>query len=237
MAVDEQNLFVRAVRRCNRRLLTYNLPFVVYFAAFIVMARLGYDLDHFAKTGNTVMLVFFCVGMLMALPALVAGWNMVKWVRRKLDPGKHPSFAVFGAGGRLRGRSGEASEALLAGPFLLESDYVRMTDEWIATFDKWGFEVHRLEDVVWIFTTEYTETVNAVVEVAHEDGFALKTIGGDTVSVSMGSQEAAASILDEIEARVPWAVRGYSDELQQAWLYAREDFLAKVAARRESGGG
>ncbi|MFH2203836.1 MAG: hypothetical protein ABIJ96_12015 [Elusimicrobiota bacterium] len=235
MDTPEDNIFAEAVRRYNRKLVIWNLPILLYFAAVIIASRLGFDFDKAVQSGNWLLAVFMGGGFLLGIPALFACWNMVKWIRRTMNPECHPSFAPFWEGGALAGEIAAASAALADGPFITESDYLKITDEWIGVFAKWGFEVYRLDDVVWIYSTLSSESVN-MIEVSSEEGFAMRTKQGGEIPITVSSGAEAKQILVAIAERIPWVAQGYAPELVEMWELRRQQFLGWVERRREDPG-
>jgi hypothetical protein len=157
-------------------------------------------------------------------------WGLLLVIRRTSDPASHPVLKALARFGPLDFVTSRI-EAEMAGEHQ-KIGKLNLTNSWVVYEDRANLKATRFEDVTWIYkhitTQRYygipiSKTYTAMVYDRH--GAKLELVGGR-------KEQPTDEMLRAIAGRAPWAVMGFSHELDQAWKKDRNGFLAAVDRRK-----
>ncbi len=177
------------------------------------------------RTGGVIGLL---LGGLVALGCVI---GLVVAMRRSADPSTHPIFKSLQRFGPIEFTTSRI-DAELGGEHTTLAKNFHLTKSWLVYNPPGKFEVMRFEDVVWLYmhvTTHksYGITVGKTFAVMVSDKFGMRS-----QMVVGNKEEPAQEVIQEIGRRAPWAVGGFSPELDKAWKKDRANFLAEVEKRK-----
>jgi hypothetical protein len=106
------------------------------------------------------------------------------------------------------------------------------TKNWLVYTAMGQFQAVRFEDLAWLYM-HVTTTRSYGIAVAKTYAVMARDKFGAQLNLTVGNKEQPAlEIIQEIGRRAPWAVGGFSKELEQAWKKDRAGFLAQVETRK-----
>ena len=176
------------------------------------------------RTGGIVGLIAGAVVVGLSL------WGLLLVIRRNSDPASHPVLKALERFGPLDFVTSRI-EAEMAGEHQ-KIGKLNLTSNWMVYEDQANLKATRYEDVTWIYkhitTQRYygipiSKTFTTMVYDRH--GAQLQLVGGR-------KEQPTDEMLRAIAGRAPWAVMGYSNELDQTWKKDRAEFLAAVDRRK-----
>jgi len=190
----------------------------------------GVFLPYLLHTGNFRAggLIGLVLGGLAALGCVI-GLGM--FMRRNADPSTHPILKSLNRFGPIEFTTGRI-DAEMAGEHTTLAKNFHLTKNWLVYSPSGKFDVMRFEDLAWLYmhvTTHksYGITVGKTFAVMAYDKF-----GAQAQMVVGNKEQPAQELIQEIGRRAPWAMGGFSAELNKAWKKDRENFLAEVEKRK-----
>lgn len=107
---------------------------------------------------------------------------------------------------------------------------IRITESFVIVSGFFSFNLLAWNQLLWAYRKQTTTRYYYVVPIARSQDAMLHFYGGD-VSFRAGKKR-VEEILLYAHQKAPWAVLGYTDELQQVWRKKTTEFAAAVEARR-----
>ncbi len=92
------------------------------------------------------------------------------------------------------------------------------------------FNVLRVEDLLWAYKKVTKHSIN-LIPTGKTYQAVVQAYGG--AAELPGSQKKVDELLQEFAKRAPWAIVGFSAEIQQLWTKQNRDFCAAVEERRQ----
>lgn len=190
----------------------------------------GVFLPYMINTGNFRAggLIGLVLGGLAGLGCVL---GLVTYLRRNADPSIHPILKSLNRFGPIEFTTSRI-DAELSGEHPVLAKNFHLTKNWLVHAPAGKFSAMRYEDLAWLYmhiTTHksYGVTVGKTFTVMAYDKF------GEQAQMMVGNKEVVAQeVIREIGQRAPWAVGGFSPELNKAWKKDRETFLAEVEKRK-----
>lgn len=167
---------------------------------------------------------------------VVAGlclWGLLRAARWRASPLSHPIARALGRFGDAQQAIG-AIEAELLAPHAQIGD-AHLTASWLVLAQPIRLQAARLDEIVWIYKLVTKRRVNGV-PVGQSFSAEVRDRHGVAVSV-FGSEAQVNQLLNAAAQRSPWAIVGYSAELEQAWKKNRGAVVASVEQRRAMANG
>ncbi len=186
-------------------------------------------LPYKLNTGN-----FRTGGILgMIAGAVVVGlslWGLLLVIRRTSDPASHPVLKALARFGPLDFVTSRI-DAEMNGEHQ-KIGKLNLTNSWVIYEDRTHLNATRYEDVTWIYKHVTTQRYYGI-PVSKTYTTLVFDRYGEKMQVVVGRKEQPTDeMLRAIAGRAPWAVMGYSNELDQAWKQDRAGFLAAVDRRK-----
>jgi hypothetical protein len=179
------------------------------------------------RTNGYIGLVIGGIVLLLCL------WGVVLVVQRTANPNNHPVLRALARFGPVDFVVSRIDAEMAAVHTTLGK--LNLTNSWLIYDDKANLLATRYEDVIWIYkhvTTHrsYGIAVSKTYAAMVCDKFGVK------LTLVAGNKEAKVDeMLSALVTRAPWAVIGYSNELETAWSQNRAGFIETVQ-RRKAGG-
>jgi hypothetical protein len=202
------------VRRVNSNLFWCN--------AVLLLAALGLaGVPFFMGLGYTSDSCFF---LYSAAPfAVLALWNLEKWMRRSREPESHPFLEnIRSLGfGKLEAVDQDLNQA---------QDFLCLTlgRTWLLRRGFFQLELASLGDAVWAYRKEsqsdYLMYFHIIVYLRSG-----KTITSEATPKAKKVDE----FLSEISRFAPWIILGENDDLAKLWKNEKDTFVAQVDQRRK----
>jgi hypothetical protein len=170
--------------------------------------------------------VMWYIGTAVIVGMLFFGlWGTFKALQRGRDPHKHPALQKLARYGDISMVLGDIeSELGMASEPVGKRLYV--TRNWVVSVHGNNFQATRLSDLVWL----HKHSVRQRYGMTHAARFYDRH--GNLMGVQGRNSQAADEMLQAVYERAPWAIAGYSNELQQAWNKERQQMIAAVDQRK-----
>ncbi len=175
------------------------------------------------------------LGIIIAIAVLALSiFGLVTVLHRMSDPDAHPILKRLSRFGPLDFVVSRI-EAELASPHATlraTSGKLHLTNTWLVNPTLTSLQATRFEDIAWAYKhvfkyRQYFITVSKTYSAMVCDR------SGARIQITVGSKEAPADeMMKAILERAPWAIAGYTDELNRAWNKDRPAFLAAVDQRK-----
>jgi hypothetical protein len=182
------------------------------------------DTDDFRR--DTI----FPVGIFLAAGILVTLALLYMWLRRTINPLRHPYLKALARYGDPKQLSETITYEMKNAHTEVKS-YIHITPHWLIFNRGIGFQAARLQDVTWAYqkvTQHKTYGINT--RKTFEANIWDQT--GKLITF-IGSQNEVVAALQALGQAASWVVIGYSSELDQEWRKNRATFVAMVKQRRE----
>lgn len=191
---------------------------------------LPYSLD--ATGFNTRGFVILAASLLLAFIGIAA---IPRGLRRLRDPSVSPVA-------RTLQKYGSRPEVVAS---QIDNDFAQSRKEWswpsLMLSKSWllkptlyGLAVMNLDDLVWSYEKVVRRRVD-FIPIGKNYSAVICDRHGQTIEHA-AKRKAVASVLEELAKRAPWAVVGYSKEIEQMFKKNRAGFVAAVEERRNSPG-
>ncbi len=173
-------------------------------------------------------------GLAIGIPCLALSvWNLQKVGRRWGKPAQHPIAQQLGKMGDATTDATTIAaniEQEITAPNTHKIGKVTITPSWVFRPTTYGLQALQLEDLVWFYQKVTTHRTNGV-----PTGKTYSTVlydrAGRTFEMN-SSEKQVTEILNILYDKAPWAISGYSDDLQKMWKKERTSLIAAVDERR-----
>jgi hypothetical protein len=170
-------------------------------------------------------------GLLVGIPtAAWALWQLQQVGRRWSQPEAHPIAKRLAASGQDAAAVASQIEQELAQPSVQKVGKTTVTPTWLFRQHGTGLDVVKLDQLLWIYQKVTQRRVNGV-PAGKSYAVVLSDRAGHRFEIP-ASEAQTTEILHLLEAKAPWAINGYSDELQKIWNKDREELVTVVNERR-----
>ena len=148
------------------------------------------------------------------------------------DPANHPitlRLQKMGPGLEL---AANIDQEMNSGQVLKFGSSAMLTPSWLLSPGAFSLKVLRLQDLVWFYKKVTTHRVN-FVPTGKTYSVVLWDRSKTTFLIEMGrKEEAGNTLLQELVRRAPWALAGYSADLQKLWVKDAQGVMAAVDERK-----
>lgn len=167
-------------------------------------------------------------GVVFGLALLWCFWKGLNWSTR---PETHPVW-------RKLGKYGPAEQMAMQLDSELRSEgggevfgNGRLTTNWLVHSAFASVDVFRMGDLVWAYPY-VVKHYHSGIPTGKSHYVKVFDRGGATAMISV-KKNMAPNLLNAIQRRAPWAVCGFSAELDQMWKKRRTEFLQTVEQRKK----
>jgi hypothetical protein len=172
------------------------------------------------------------MGLALGLPcAALAIWNLQKVGRRWGKPENHPIAKQLSVAGDAATIASQVEQEVSA-PNTHTISNTTITPNWVFRKTTYSLDALRLEDLVWFYQKVTTHRTNGV-----PTGKTYSTVLFDRAgrTFEMNANESQVQeIMTILYDKAPWAISGFSDELQKMWKKERESMISAVDERRQA---
>jgi len=166
-------------------------------------------------------------GLLFMLPMLgLALWNLRKVFMRREDYQLHPIAKRLSKYGMAREVAAAIEQEIRLAGNKLWIGTAMLTDSWLLSRLPFDLKIGRLEDAVWIYKKETTQSVN-FIPVGKSHALMFNFADKNNIEVS-GSGKEMDELLVAVAKKVPWAYFGYSAEVLALWNQNSEAMITAV---------
>ena len=211
------NWVEREAKRTNRNVLIFN---TVLLAAVVTLFVVNRDADYRSN--------FILVGA-GAILLLIAGWNCFRVMRRMGEIQTTPVWKQMSIYGEVEQLAHQVDQDLQMDKARYKT--ITLTRSWLirkGTFTAW---ISPIGDLAWVYkkvTRHYTNFIPT------GKTYAVIFVGRHRQRIEVPlSQKQTDNLLGELATRVPWAIFGYSKEIQDAWAKDPGGFVAAVDSRHQ----
>ena len=179
------------------------------------------DSEPFRKPGYIVIaiaVVFLAIFFWQAVPAWRA-WR---------NPESHPLAKRIATWGNPLVVAAEA-EREYQQPYLKAGGGWRLGNKYLVQSGFFGIDVVRVQDLLWAYKKITKHSVNFIPTGKSYE--AVVNCYGRTATIP-GKEKSIDQVLLFLQSKAPWAVHGFSDELQKVWTKNQAEFVAAVEDRR-----
>ena len=166
---------------------------------------------------------YIAIGVILALAFLAFRFGAAP-LQHYLKPSTHPvaaRVASWGDTARIAAQAAEESRAPLA-----KSRGWLVTPTYLVRMAHFTFDLHRLADLQWAYKRVTTSNMVKM----HS---AVLMLNGAPRGIEIqGPEKITDGVLNSAATRVPWAVFGYSPEIEQHFNQNRQGFAATIVQRR-----
>ena len=169
--------------------------------------------------GAGALMVAALVGIALLTPA----------VQRLTNPGQDPTWRRLATYGKdIDATITEIEQDTQNG---WRAGTVTVGNEWVISPGR-HFTAIKLDDVVWIHKHTETQNINGI-QMAIIRKAIIWDHHGQKLTIT-ADENTTNALLQRLHARVPWAVTGYSTDIEIAWKKDRAMFLRTIAERRHN---
>lgn len=105
-----------------------------------------------------------------------------------------------------------------------------LTDNYLVLNTMLRLNVFRMEDLVWAYPRQIKRRLWHVIPIGFEHEAVMHFRDG--TSRVNGKKASVNQVLELARTRAPWAIIGYTEDLEQAWRMHKDDLIAKVIAKK-----
>jgi hypothetical protein len=171
-------------------------------------------------------------GLVLGLPCLgLAAWNLQKLTRRWGKPENHPLVKQFANRGDLATVTAQI-DAEMSDPATQKIGKITITPNWFFRPQAYGLDSLPLENLVWFYQKVTTHRTNGV-----PTGKTYSTVLHDRDGRNFefsATEKQVDQVMNILYDKAPWAISGYSDEIQAMWRKQRSEMVATVDERRQA---
>jgi hypothetical protein len=160
---------------------------------------------------------------------LLFAWQVVPALRALRDPEQHKLARRIAAWGDPLAVAVEAEREF--NHSMLRSGGWRLGEKYLVHSRFFTFDVLRLQDLLWGYKKITKHSVNFIPTGKSYEAILACAGGGGTATIS-GKEKKVDEILSFASKRVPWAIFGFSQELQGAFTKQQQEFATTVEERR-----
>jgi hypothetical protein len=167
-------------------------------------------------------------GAVFGLALIWCLWKGLKWSAK---PETHPIWKKLGKFGPAQqvGSQLDAELRSEGGGEIFGSAH--LTTNWLVLSSAYNIEVMRMADVVWAYPQVVKHYHSGIP--TGKSHF-VKVLDRDGASTTISAKkDVAPNLLNSIQRRVPWAIYGFSADLEQMWKKRRVDFLLTVDQQKK----
>jgi hypothetical protein len=196
------------------------------FAAQAMQAIRGRFYPYYLDQSAFRVPGYIGAGVALVLAFLLFRFGLPAW-RYARDPASHPTVKRVASWGDLIGAAVEARREADAPRY--KGGGWRVTDKYLVQSAFFAFDLLRLSDLLWAYKRVTKHSVN-FIPTGKTYSCVLACYGG-TAEVT-GREKDMDALLAFAAERVPWAVFGYTDELNKAFRNQTAEFCAAVEQRK-----
>ena len=167
--------------------------------------------------------------LIIGLPVLaLAGWNLSKVVRRTSEIQTSPvwkNLAIYGNAEQLS----QQIEAELQPAMIRKYGKLQIGQQWMVRRKTFGTWASPIADLVWIYKKVTKHSVNFIPT---GKTYSVVLVGRHRQRIEEQMKEKAVNeMLADLTARVPWALFGFTQDLEKAWQKDTAGVIAAVDSR------
>ena len=169
------------------------------------------------------------VMLMVGLPLLaLALWNCLKAMRRSSEIQTSPvwkNLAVYGNAEQLS----QQIEAELQPAMIRKYGKLQIAQQWMVRRKSFSTWVSPTADLVWVYKKVTKHSVNFIPT---GKAYSVVLVGRHRQRIEEQMKEKAVNeMLGDLTARVPWALFGFTQDLEKAWKKDPADVIAAVDSR------
>lgn len=169
-------------------------------------------------------------GLGIGLPLLLlAGWNCRKGLSRQSEIETAPLWRQLS----VHGDAQQLSVQIEAEKQASETRYgrLRITQSWLIRKSFFSTWISPVDDLAWVYKKVTKHSVNLIPT---GKTYAVVLAGRHRQQLEHQMKEKAVdSLVQDLAARVPWAIYGFDKEIETAWKSNPAGFVAAVDSRRQ----
>lgn len=163
---------------------------------------------------------------------LIFGFFAWRSWRRLLGSVDHPAVQRARAWGDLAVTSADVERELQTAVKTRSKGWT-LTQNYAVKRRLFSFDLFRFENLVWTYKKAIKKRVYMIPV---GTGYQAELLFSDGAAAIDGSHKKVEELLALAAERAPWAVKGYSDEVQKAYRKSRIEFVAEVTKRKREMG-
>lgn len=166
---------------------------------------------------------------------VLAVFGTIAWIgwRRLSGKSVHPAVKRASGWGELHEVSSRIEQEYQHANKLRMKGW-RLTENYLIHNSVFSFDVFRLDDLIWAYPSVVRHRYGGIIPIGKTHSAAMHFLDGDANPA--GGKRVVAQMLSAVQARVPWALMGYSDQLSSVWKSERQTFIDEVQKRKREKG-
>lgn len=165
-----------------------------------------------------------------AAVGLLALFLIVTGLRAMTNPATHAIMKRLGRYGPAQ-NIGMQIEMEMKGQHTTLQNKLHFLRSWLVQTNRSSFDAARFDDMTW-FYKHITKNKTYGITVAKTFAAHVWDKHGTMITITARKEQQIDEILNALYARAPWAVAGYSNEINKMWRKDRPSFVAAVGQRR-----
>lgn len=182
-----------------------------------------------ASTPYNSMFMILCIGV--GGLALLGGWNVFQSKVLWNDPSNHPLGKAMAKYGNLDMIKNEINDDFTKCGLVAGSSQATVGEKWVLVPAAGKPALLKLDDVVWIYSTESSSTHNAIKSTKH--GIRAWMNNTTPVDVAMKPDD-ANQLVGYVSQRAPWAYTGFDGKLMLRWAASPREVVQEVEQRKRN---
>jgi hypothetical protein len=173
------------------------------------------------------------IGLVIGLiGGLAGGSELAAWVQQQQDIKSHPTFKKLSTYGQPDIIAQSIDREINTSNVIVYKN-TKITDTWLLHQHKHVLELGKLVDLVWIYFQTASRDIYGIIPLGTKYTVVCYDRNGDRVEITE-TKERVLTLIEQIHTRVPWAIVGYTDELELLWIKDRANFIAMVDKDRQN---
>jgi hypothetical protein len=168
------------------------------------------------------------VGTLFALGTV---WCFGKGLKWSAKPETHPVWKKLGKYGPAQQVGSQLDAELRSEGGGETFGSAHLTTNWLVLSSAYNIEVMRMADVVWAYL-QVVKHYHSGIPTGKSHFVKVFDREGASTTISV-KKNVVPNLLQSIQRRVPWAINGFSSDLEQMWKKRRTDFLLGVDQQKK----
>ena len=162
---------------------------------------------------------------------LWGGAELYGWKRQQRDRTLHPIVKRLSRYGQAEIVAQSIEQELGMSNGAIDKK-TKLTASWLIHRAQLELEIGKLADIVWVYFQVTSNRLHGVIPIGNTYTVICYDRDGGKLEIP-GAKAQVMAIVEQLQMRLPWAIVGYTDEIELAWRSDRSNFIAMVDADRQ----
>lgn len=182
--------------------------------------------------GETDFRTLGYIGIVVGIFGTVwGGAELHRWKRQQQDRTLHPIFKRLTRYGQPE-IVAQSIEQELGMSNVAIAKKTKLTESWLIHQAQLELRISKLADIIWVYFQVTSHRLHGVIPIGNSYTVICYDRDGGKLEIP-GAKAQVMATIEQLQMRLPWAIVGYTDEIELAWRSDRSNFIAMVDADRQ----